>query len=150
MSFGQKLKEQRTTHKLSQEQLAEELHIARQSISKWERGEGYPSIGMLLQISKRFDVTLDELLADDEHLQENIVKDGAKSRHPYLKQFFDWMIVTGLVLIVARIIVFIPVSQGWVDWNTAPISGLLPSLIPFAMMVIGAIGSDVLTEKTGK
>lgn len=54
MDFNTKLKEQRKKHKLSQEKLADQLHIARQSVSKWERGEGYPSIGVLLRLSELF------------------------------------------------------------------------------------------------
>ena len=62
MSFNTKLQEIRKNNDLSQEKLAEILNVSRQSVSKWERGHGYPEIDKLIFISERFNVSLDELL----------------------------------------------------------------------------------------
>jgi len=43
----------------------EKLNISRHSISKWERGESYPSIELLIKLSDIFDITLDELVKED-------------------------------------------------------------------------------------
>lgn len=43
MEFKDKLRGKRDELKLSQEELAAKLNISRQSISKWERGQSYPS-----------------------------------------------------------------------------------------------------------
>ncbi|MED4669699.1 helix-turn-helix transcriptional regulator [Lysinibacillus fusiformis] len=43
----------------------EKLNISRHSISKWERGERYPSIELLIKLSDIFDITLDELVKED-------------------------------------------------------------------------------------
>lgn len=64
MSFATKLQEIRTEHGISQEELAEMLNVSRQSVSKWERGKGYPEIDKLIHISERFGVSLDELLKE--------------------------------------------------------------------------------------
>ncbi|WP_260508244.1 helix-turn-helix transcriptional regulator [Cytobacillus firmus] len=48
MYFSSKIKEERQKHNMSQQQLGEKLNISRQSISKWERGESYPSIELLI------------------------------------------------------------------------------------------------------
>jgi len=64
MSFAAKLQEIRTEHGISQEELAEMLNVSRQSVSKWERGRGYPEIDKLIHISERFGVSLDDLLKD--------------------------------------------------------------------------------------
>lgn len=64
MSFNTKLQEIRKNNNLSQEKLAEILNVSRQSVSKWERGHGYPEIDKLIFISERFNVSLDELLKD--------------------------------------------------------------------------------------
>lgn len=63
---------------MSQQQLGEKLNISRQSISKWERGESYPSIELLIMISDIFDITLDELVKEDNSLKEKIIKDSQK------------------------------------------------------------------------
>jgi transcriptional regulator with XRE-family HTH domain len=146
MEFSTKLKEQRTAHKLSQEQLAAKLHIARQSISKWERSEAYPSIGMLLQLSELFDISVDELLKDDEHLKRNIVKDGTKINHPKLKVFFEWLFVAGLVLLLTRMSIIGLIHFDLVDWDVSFIRGWLPSLVPLALMVIGGVAADELKK----
>lgn len=64
MSFASKLQEIRQKNGVSQEQLAELLNVSRQSVSKWERGKGYPEIDKIIFISEHFGVTIDELLKD--------------------------------------------------------------------------------------
>ena len=44
MKFGDNLKRVRKIRKISQEDLAEKLGVSRQSVSKWETGENYPSM----------------------------------------------------------------------------------------------------------
>ena len=57
-----------TENNISQEGLAELLGVSRQSVSKWERGKGYPEIEKLIFISERFGVSLDTLLKSrDDH-----------------------------------------------------------------------------------
>lgn len=64
MSFASKLQEIRQKNGVSQEQLAELLNVSRQSVSKWERGKGYPEIDKIIFISEHFGVTIDELLKE--------------------------------------------------------------------------------------
>ena len=47
---------------LSQEEFAEQIHVSRQAISKWERGEAYPDIENLIAIAKFYEVTIDDLI----------------------------------------------------------------------------------------
>lgn len=61
MYFSSKIKEERQKHNMSQQQLGDKLHISRQSVSKWERGESYPSIELLIKLSDLFDITLAQL-----------------------------------------------------------------------------------------
>ena len=49
----------------SQEQLAEQLNISRQSVSKWESGASIPDLDKILKMSKIFDVSTDFLLKDE-------------------------------------------------------------------------------------
>lgn len=66
MAFGEKLQALRKSKGLSQEQLAAQMTVSRQAISKWELGESNPDIENLIQISNIFNVTIDYLLKDDE------------------------------------------------------------------------------------
>ena len=64
MAFASKLQQIRQENDISQEAFAELLGVSRQSVSKWERGRGYPEIDKLIFISEHFNISLDELLKD--------------------------------------------------------------------------------------
>ncbi|MBR5270398.1 MAG: helix-turn-helix transcriptional regulator [Anaerotignum sp.] len=66
MEFCEKLQELRKSRGLTQEELAEALHVSRTAVSKWESGRGYPSIDSLKEISNYFSVTVDELLSGEK------------------------------------------------------------------------------------
>ena len=59
---------------ITQEALADMLHISPQSISKWERGDAYPDISMLSPLANYFDVTIDSLLGNDKIIAEERIK----------------------------------------------------------------------------
>lgn len=65
MSFADNLQYLRRKNKITQEQLAEELGVSRQSVSKWETGEAYPETEKLIVLCEKFGVTLDGLLRGD-------------------------------------------------------------------------------------
>ncbi|MFI3379198.1 helix-turn-helix domain-containing protein [Mammaliicoccus sciuri] len=66
---GQIIKNLRKSKNWSQDQLAETLHVSRQSISKWELNQGYPDIDNLIQLSKIFDVSLEYLLIKNKQIK---------------------------------------------------------------------------------
>ena len=65
MDFGNKIMKLRKQLGLSQEELAEKLGVARQTISKWELGETAPDLKQSKELSKIFNVSLDELTDND-------------------------------------------------------------------------------------
>lgn len=65
MRFSEKLVKQRKNSNLSQEQLADKLHVSRQSVSKWESGLSYPDMEKIISMCKIFNCSLDELIDDD-------------------------------------------------------------------------------------
>ena len=67
MFFSDKLRLLRTQANLSQEYLADELHVSRQSDSKVESGISFPEIEKLISISDYFHVSLDALLKAPLH-----------------------------------------------------------------------------------
>lgn len=62
LQIGENIKRKRLERNLTQEEMALHLGISFQSISKWERGEGYPDIEMLPNIAEYFGISVDELL----------------------------------------------------------------------------------------
>ena len=67
LSIGLNIKRIRLERGLTQEEMAGHLGISPQSISKWERGEGYPDIEMLPCLSDYLGITVDELLGASEN-----------------------------------------------------------------------------------
>lgn len=64
MSFANNLRSLRKQYHLSQEALADILQVSRQTVSKWELGNGYPEVETLLLLSETLDTSLDELMAN--------------------------------------------------------------------------------------
>ena len=65
MEIGKKIMDLRKKNGLSQEELAEKVGVARQTISKWELGETSPDLKQSKELSKIFNVSLDELTDND-------------------------------------------------------------------------------------
>ena len=80
MTLHEKIYILRKKNGLSQEALAENLGVSRQSVSKWETGEATPEVNKLLSLSKLFGVTTDYLLNDE--LEEENVSETAKNEMP--------------------------------------------------------------------
>ena len=66
MQFGDKLQKIRKENNITQEGLADKLDVSRQAVSKWESGQAYPDTEKLIQISKIFNVSLDELIGENK------------------------------------------------------------------------------------
>ena len=60
---------------ITQEKLAERMGVSRQTVSKWETGEGIPELDKLLELSKIFSCSLDALLKTDMAAQEDYYSD---------------------------------------------------------------------------
>ena len=66
MKFCDKLQKIRKENNVTQEQLADKLNVSRQAVSKWESGTAYPDTEKLIQISKIFNTSLDDLINDNK------------------------------------------------------------------------------------
>ncbi|WP_409021960.1 helix-turn-helix domain-containing protein [Dellaglioa sp. P0083] len=64
--FAEQLVKLRKEKKLSQEELANQLFISRQAVSKWETGEAEPDLGKIEAVAKILDVPVEILLFGDE------------------------------------------------------------------------------------
>ena len=65
MNIGNKLLELRKQNKMTQEKLAEELNVTRQTISNWELGSTKPDLEQIKLISKLYQISIDNLLEND-------------------------------------------------------------------------------------
>lgn len=63
--FGKRISEFRRKLGLSQTQLAEKLYVSAQAVSKWENGVALPDIELLLQLSRLYRISVNELLENN-------------------------------------------------------------------------------------
>ena len=66
MDISEKILKLRKANNLTQEQLAEQLQVSRQAVSKWESGQAIPESDKLPALSDLFHVTIDYLLRPSE------------------------------------------------------------------------------------
>ena len=73
--FKDNLKNLRKAKGLSQEELAERLHVVRQTISKWEKGLSVPDADMLIKLSEIFETSVSQLLSSNPviELKEDLI-----------------------------------------------------------------------------
>lgn len=62
MDFSQRFTALRKSHKLTQEKAGELVNMSQRSIANWESGERLPSISTLIELSEKFNVSVDYLL----------------------------------------------------------------------------------------
>ena len=83
MILANKITEERKKNGWSQEELANQLGVSRQAVSKWESASSVPDLQRVLELSKLFGVTTDYLLKDEigpEPVAERMVYSGEELR----------------------------------------------------------------------
>ncbi len=89
-TFGELLQMLRKEKGWTQQQLADLLNVTNKTVSKWERNEAYPETSTLLEISKLFQITVDDLL-NGRYQEEN--KDPDQSAFARLNMMHQWQTV---------------------------------------------------------
>ena len=107
MNFSEKLYELRKKEGLSQEELAEKVGVSRQTISKWEMNQSSPEMEKLINLSKIFDISLDELVGNDginekENKPQEDVK--PKKRNIFLKILMVICIIYSIICVTKFIL----------------------------------------------
>ena len=66
MTLGQRIQKGRKEAGLSQEELAEQLGVSRQAVSRWENDNGYPEMEKIIRLSQIYQVSLDYLVGNEQ------------------------------------------------------------------------------------
>lgn len=85
MKLGKKIYTLRTQRGLTQEQLAEQLGVSRQSISKYEYDQSTPELEKIKQIAEIFGVTPDYLINDEIDIPKNDTEETVSSKNGSLE-----------------------------------------------------------------
>ena len=126
VELGKQIYELRKKANLSQEQLAEQVGVSRQTISKWELGETAPDIKQAQILSQIFNVSLDELTGNDtkEVIYEK-VSNTEKLAGLIIKVIKIWgiIILACVVIAVVCIILFGNVrEEGFAENNVEKVT----------------------------
>ena len=91
--FGKLIKDIRKKYNLTQKDLADKYHVTYQAVSKWENGKALPDIAILKEISKDFNVSLEDLIEGNLNNKK--------------KNLWPFAIVISIVVIILVIVIII-------------------------------------------
>jgi len=99
MSLGEKILYYRKRKSWSQEKLAENLNVSRQSVSKWELNQSMPEIESIKTLSQLFEVSIDDLLNEEVATYENVNAPYENNNNfsQWIKKHFHYL---GYILII--------------------------------------------------
>lgn len=106
MTVGERIQQLRKAAGLSQEQLAEQLDVSRQSVSKWELNDAAPEISKIIALSELFGISTDELLKGAGSIPAAAEENAAEKR---IRTGFITA-VAGLIMLALELLL-LPVMQ---------------------------------------
>lgn len=145
IKIGRFLQELRKEKGLTQEQLAEQLGVARRTVSRWETGNNMPDLDILVELSDLYSVDLREILSGertsenmDQKLKETVLQVAnysSEEKNRMLRRM-HWLFIAGLIGFAA----FLAITLLGLE-TTAPYEaiGSFGLGIAFAMMILGVI-----------
>ena len=77
-TLGKKISEYRKLSNMTQEDLAVQLNVTSQAVSKWENDLSIPDLPILIELSNLFHVSLDELVKQKENSVSVVVDQGLR------------------------------------------------------------------------
>ncbi len=149
--IGKFIASERKRKGYTQKQLSEKLGISDKTISKWERGNGFPEVSLLLPLCDELDITVNELLSGErvseedyrKKAEENMVNLVREAQESKKKIILSAMVA--LLVIVAATPMF--VISGAIEMNTW--IRVILIAIGFVVIVIGIAIACVLDRDAG-
>ena len=129
--FGENLQYYRKRNNITQEQLAEQLDVSRQTVSKWEAGASYAEMDKLLQLCDLFCCSLDTLLrkeASESEVENNLV------HREHMKNFRKWITCGVALLIFAH--AFYELVTGFAAVNENVLNTLFIMIVIVATLIL--------------
>lgn len=141
MRIADKIKNARIQKGYTQEQVAEELLVTRQTISNWENGKSLPDIISIIKMSELYEISLDEMMKGDKALLKKVERDvGAVKAEKKLIKFAWISIVIAIILMILGEIIegnpFIDFMNGALPWI------LLGLMLLFAILYLNKEEKD--------
>lgn len=141
IKIGEFIAEERKRMGYTQRQLADMLGISDKTISKWERGNGFPDVSLLLPLCQELEISVNELLAGErvsevdywkkaEENMVNLVKEAQESR----KKIILAVMVAAMALLAAVPLVVLADMIEMETWTRSVLIGI--ALLVFVVDII--------------
>lgn len=89
-TLGTKISDLRKARKMTQDELADEMGVSSQAVSKWENDLSIPDLPILIQLAEYFHVTLDDLVREKEKTVELVAEEDRKNiENMFLRIYVD-------------------------------------------------------------
>ena len=140
MEIGSRLKKARTEMGLTQEKVAEEIGVSRQSISNWENNRSYPDIVSVIALSDLYSVSLDELLKEDReminHLDEATNMVASRRKLEALIEVGGYLLIWAISMIAFWAFFGVAFWKG--EYSDTAISYGYPILVFYVVLPVSA------------
>ena len=151
IKIGKFIADERKRKGYTQKQLSEKLEISDQTISKWERGNGFPEVSLLLPLCNELEITVNELLSGERVSEEDYLKKAEENMVNLVREALESKkkIVLSAMVAGLTIIATVPlfILSGMFEmpvWTRVLLMG-----IGFVIMVIGIAIACVLDREAG-
>ena len=142
MSFSDNLQVLRKRNNLTQEQLAEQLEVSRQAVSKWESGQSYPEMEKLLIICDMFHCDMDSLVKGDMTLEDQA---DAAGYDRFMNSFSHR--ITGCVTLILAAVTLMAFLDGIVHEDILAIFLIAVVGVSVAVMIVTGINMEAFEKK---
>ncbi len=139
MTLGENIRKLREEKGLTQQQLADQLYVSRQTVCRWESGARTPDLDMAERIAEIFHISMDELISDEErkgvsfdslslHTEKFTERRRLKEKQ---KRILDFIQLVGAIYLVVTIFMRVRLEMTvpvWVILIALPVEGIAIAL----------------------
>jgi len=151
IKIGGFIAEERKRKGYTQKILSEKLGISDKTISKWERGNGFPEVSLLIPLCSELDITVNELLSGERVSEEqyrkkaeenmvNLVKEAQENKKKIILS-----VMVGILTILAAVPLFM--VAGMFDMRTGVRITFI--VIGIVVMIIGIAVACIMDREAG-
>lgn len=155
VEFGEQLRKVREERGMTQQSLAEQLYVTRQSVSRWECGDRYPDLVTTKKISQILEVSLDDLLSGKEMMK--VVERNSVIENKTINNIMIALyacVVFSLVATIIDIIIRFPLQSEYIDYSgieliVINVLGLVLQAVFFAYGFVHTLRGSLLPKRMG-
>lgn len=151
IKIGGFIAEERKRKGYTQKILSEKLGISDKKISKWERGNGFPEVSLLIPLCSELDITVNELLSGERVSEEqyrkkaeenmvNLVKEAQENKKKIILS-----VMVGILTILAAVPLFM--VAGMFDMRTGVRITFI--VIGIVVLIIGIAVACIMDREAG-